>query len=148
LSAPGPRRKDARRTAPAVPGRTRHRIGPHRQHRVPRPGDHRCPGSRDRHRVEDPQALVWHRLALATLEGAPQKRPATFAILDSRRQAHVIVFFNPRATRPKNRRYPLSILALAAMIEGKQDYAIVDGNLDADPQAAIDRIMRERPARV
>ena len=60
----------------------------------------------------------------------------------------MILFFNPRATRPKNRRYPLSILALAAMIEGKEDYAIVDGNLEADPQAAIDRIMRERAARV
>jgi anaerobic magnesium-protoporphyrin IX monomethyl ester cyclase len=60
----------------------------------------------------------------------------------------MILFFNPHATRPKNRRYPLSILALAAMIEGQEDYAIVDGNLDADPQASIDRIMREHPARV
>jgi pyruvate-formate lyase-activating enzyme len=60
----------------------------------------------------------------------------------------MILFFNPRATRPKNRRYPLSILALGAMIEGKEDYAIVDGNLEADPRAAIDRIMREHPARV
>src|SRR5713101_1768038 len=60
----------------------------------------------------------------------------------------MILFFNPRATRPKNRRYPLSILALAATIEGQEDYAIVDGNLEADPQASIDRIMRERPARM
>jgi radical SAM superfamily enzyme YgiQ (UPF0313 family) len=60
----------------------------------------------------------------------------------------MILFFNPRATRPKNRRYPLSILALAAMIEGKEDYAIVDGNLEDDPQASIDRVMREHPARL
>ncbi|MGH9557738.1 MAG: B12-binding domain-containing radical SAM protein [Bryobacteraceae bacterium] len=60
----------------------------------------------------------------------------------------MIVFFNPRATKPKNRRYPLSILALAAMIEGIEDYEIVDGNLDSDPRAAIDRIMRIRPARI
>ena len=60
----------------------------------------------------------------------------------------MIIFFNPRATRPKNRRYPLSILALAAMIEGQEDYAIVDGNLEDDPAASIERIMRERPARI
>lgn len=60
----------------------------------------------------------------------------------------MILFFNPRATRPKNRRYPLSILALAVMIEGREDYAIVDGNLDDDPRGSIERIMRERPARV
>ena len=60
----------------------------------------------------------------------------------------MILFFNPRATRPKNRRYPLSILALAAMIEGKEDYAIVDGNLEDYPSASIERIMRERRARM
>jgi radical SAM superfamily enzyme YgiQ (UPF0313 family) len=61
----------------------------------------------------------------------------------------MILFFNPRAiAKPKNRRYPLSILALAAMIEGKEDYAIVDGNLDDDPRASIGRIMREQPARM
>ena len=60
----------------------------------------------------------------------------------------MILFFNPRATRPKNRRYPLSILAMAAMFEGKEEYAIVDGNLDDDPRASIDRIMQARPARL
>ncbi|MGD1093063.1 MAG: radical SAM protein [Bryobacteraceae bacterium] len=61
----------------------------------------------------------------------------------------MILFFNPRAiAKPKNRRYPLSILALAAMIEGKEDYAIVDGNLEDDPRAAIVRAMRERSARL
>ncbi len=59
------------------------------------------------------------------------------------------LFFNPRAiSKPKNRRYPLSILALAAMIEGQEDYAIVDGNLENDPQVAIERAMREQPARL
>lgn len=60
----------------------------------------------------------------------------------------MILFFNPRATRPKNRRHPLSILALAAVIEGREDYAIVDGNLDDDPRASIERIMRSHPARL
>ncbi len=60
----------------------------------------------------------------------------------------MIIFFNPRATRRGNQRYPLSILALAAMIEGLEDYAIVDGNLDDDPRVSIDRAMRENPARL
>lgn len=60
----------------------------------------------------------------------------------------MIVFLNPRATRKGNQRYPLSILALAAMIEGKEDYAIVDGNLVDDPTKAIARIMHETPARM
>lgn len=45
----------------------------------------------------------------------------------------MIILYNPRATKPKNRRFPLSILALAAVLEGKEEYAIVDGNLDAYP---------------
>lgn len=43
----------------------------------------------------------------------------------------MIVLFNPRATKPKNRRYPLSILSIAAMIEGKEQYTILDGNLES-----------------
>ncbi len=61
----------------------------------------------------------------------------------------MILFFNPRAiAKPKNRRYPLSILALAAVIEGKEEYAIVDGNLEDNPVSSIERIMRDQPARV
>ena len=60
----------------------------------------------------------------------------------------MILFLNPRATRKGNQRYPLSILALAAMIEGREDYAIVDGNIDDDPRLALEKIMRERPARL
>lgn len=57
----------------------------------------------------------------------------------------MILFLHPRSTRPKNRRFPLSILAIAAVIEGKEEYAIVDGNLDPAPAASIDRIMSEKP---
>ncbi len=60
----------------------------------------------------------------------------------------MIVFLNPRATRKGNQRYPLSILAIAAMIEGQEDYAIVDGNIEDDPCQPVERIMRERPARM
>ena len=59
----------------------------------------------------------------------------------------MIALFHPRSTRPKNRRFPLSILSLAAMLEGREDYRIVDGNLETDPLVALDDIMRETPAR-
>jgi radical SAM superfamily enzyme YgiQ (UPF0313 family) len=53
----------------------------------------------------------------------------------------VIVLFNPRATKPRNRRLPLSVLALAAVLEGREEYAIVDGNVDDDPTAIILRMI-------
>ena len=52
----------------------------------------------------------------------------------------MILFLHPRATRPKNRRFPLAILAIAAVIEGKEDYALVDGNVDPDPWTSVERI--------
>jgi radical SAM superfamily enzyme YgiQ (UPF0313 family) len=58
----------------------------------------------------------------------------------------MIILLHPRTTRPKNRRFPLSVLALAAVLEGKEEFEIVDGNVDADPLASLDRIMREQPA--
>src|SRR5712692_5362977 len=58
----------------------------------------------------------------------------------------MIVFLHPRATKPKNRRFPLAILAIAAVVEGKEDYTIVDGNVDPHPERTLDRIMSETPA--
>jgi anaerobic magnesium-protoporphyrin IX monomethyl ester cyclase len=55
----------------------------------------------------------------------------------------MIILLHPRASRPKNRRFPLAILSIAAVLEGKEDYVIVDGNLDPHPERTIDRIMRE-----
>lgn len=49
----------------------------------------------------------------------------------------MIVFYNPKATKPKNRRFPLSILSMAAVLEGREDYVIVDGNLDPHPTETI-----------
>ena len=57
----------------------------------------------------------------------------------------MIILFNPRATKPRNRRFPLSVLALAAVLEGREEYAIVDGNVDADPVSTISRLIHERP---
>ena len=50
----------------------------------------------------------------------------------------MIVFVNPRATRPKNRRFPLSIMALGAALPAGVHWEIVDGNLpDADVLAEL-----------
>ncbi len=54
----------------------------------------------------------------------------------------MIVLYYPRLTKPKNRRFPLSVLALAAVLEGRETYEIVDGNLEPDPDAAIRALCR------
>ena len=46
----------------------------------------------------------------------------------------MILFLNTRATRPKNRRFPLSVLALGASLPSGASWEIVDGNLEgSDP---------------
>ena len=40
----------------------------------------------------------------------------------------MILFVNPRATRPKNRRFPLSLMAIGAALPPDIDWEIVDGN--------------------
>jgi len=47
-----------------------------------------------------------------------------------------VLLFNPRAAAYKPR-IPNSILSIAASIEGKYEYVIVDGNLEKDPHARI-----------
>ncbi|HEY2119134.1 MAG TPA: radical SAM protein [Candidatus Acidoferrum sp.] len=54
----------------------------------------------------------------------------------------MILLFNARSTRPRNRRLPLSVLALAAVLEGREDYVIVDGNLDENPIETILELIR------
>jgi len=46
----------------------------------------------------------------------------------------VIVFVNPRATRPRNRRFPLSVMAVGAALPDGTEWEIVDGNL---PEADV-----------
>jgi radical SAM superfamily enzyme YgiQ (UPF0313 family) len=57
----------------------------------------------------------------------------------------MIILYNPRATRRRNLRFPLSVLSIAAMLDGREDYAIVDGNLDPNPQGTIVALMHQRP---
>ncbi len=47
-----------------------------------------------------------------------------------------VLLFNPRSANYKPR-IPNSILSIAASIEGKFEYVIVDGNLESDPSARI-----------
>jgi radical SAM superfamily enzyme YgiQ (UPF0313 family) len=47
-----------------------------------------------------------------------------------------VILFNPRSAN-YNHRIPNSILQLAAAIEGKYDYVIVDGNMEPDPWKRI-----------
>ncbi len=61
------------------------------------------------------------------------------------RAPRMILFYNPKATRSKNRRLPLSILAIAATIDGKEEYSIVDGNLDPHPTESLIAMIKEFP---
>jgi radical SAM superfamily enzyme YgiQ (UPF0313 family) len=50
----------------------------------------------------------------------------------------MILFVNPRATRPKNRRFPLSLMAVGAALPETIGWEIVDGNIpDLDVLATI-----------
>jgi hypothetical protein len=54
------------------------------------------------------------------------------------RGAAVILLVNPRATRPPNRRFPLSLMAVGAALPAEIGWEIVDGNLpEIDVAAAI-----------
>jgi radical SAM superfamily enzyme YgiQ (UPF0313 family) len=55
----------------------------------------------------------------------------------------MIVLFNPLSTTPGKQPLPLSVMALAAVLEGRHEWTLVDGNVTADPAAAIiDRLSR------
>jgi anaerobic magnesium-protoporphyrin IX monomethyl ester cyclase len=57
----------------------------------------------------------------------------------------MILLYHPRATKPRNRRFPLSVLALAAVLEGREDYKIIDGNADANATATLLAIIQSEP---
>lgn len=53
-----------------------------------------------------------------------------------------IILFNPRAANHKPR-IPNSILSLAATLEGRYDYVMVDGNLEAEPYEKMEAYVRQ-----
>jgi anaerobic magnesium-protoporphyrin IX monomethyl ester cyclase len=57
----------------------------------------------------------------------------------------MIILFNPKATQPRNRRFPLSVLALAAVLEGREEYTIVDGNVDPHPTDTLSALIQKSP---
>jgi radical SAM superfamily enzyme YgiQ (UPF0313 family) len=59
-----------------------------------------------------------------------------------------LVLYNPRSNGSGKRILPLSLLALGAVLEGRHEYTIVDGNAEREPLAALDRAVRDSGARV
>jgi radical SAM superfamily enzyme YgiQ (UPF0313 family) len=49
----------------------------------------------------------------------------------------MIVLYNPLSTTPGKQPLPLSLMALAAVLEGSESWALVDGNIVPDPAAEI-----------
>jgi radical SAM superfamily enzyme YgiQ (UPF0313 family) len=60
----------------------------------------------------------------------------------------VLILYNPPSSEARKPILPMSLLALGALLEGEQEYRIVDGNLEPDPLAAVDRAIRETGADV
>ena len=49
----------------------------------------------------------------------------------------MIVLFNPRSTTPGKQPLPLSLLSLAAVLDDRISWRLVDGNIERDPAGAI-----------
>ena len=49
----------------------------------------------------------------------------------------MIVLFNPASTTPGKQPLPLSLMSLAAVLEGRHRWTLVDGNVTPDPAAEI-----------
>ncbi len=56
----------------------------------------------------------------------------------------MVILYHPKSTKPRSRRYPLAVLSLAAVLEGREQYSIVDGNVDPNPVATISDLIRTR----
>src|SRR5260370_18662650 len=59
-----------------------------------------------------------------------------------------LVLYNPRSNGSGKRILPLSLLALGAVLEGRHEYTIVDGNAEREPLLALDRSVSGSSARV
>src|SRR5579884_4012751 len=55
----------------------------------------------------------------------------------------MIVLLHPKAVKPHNRRFPLAILSIAAVMEGREEYTIIDGNLETAPAAKLESTAAE-----
>lgn len=58
-----------------------------------------------------------------------------------------LILYNPPSSAGRKPVLPMSLLALGAVLEGRHEYVIVDGNLDGDPAGTIDALVRNWGAR-
>ena len=49
----------------------------------------------------------------------------------------MIIFYNPQSSANRKPVLPMSLLAVGAVLAGRYDYCIVDGNLEDDPLATL-----------
>src|SRR5262249_36295482 len=56
-----------------------------------------------------------------------------------------VLLVNPRMCSPRSVRLPLALLALGAVLEGRHDYRIVDGNLDSQAVDTVLALLAEAP---
>lgn len=61
---------------------------------------------------------------------------------------HTVIFYNPISTSAGKQRLPLSLLAVAAVIAEDYDTIFIDGNLIADPAAAIIEAAQQTQAKL
>ena len=87
----------------------------------------------------DAQARALSALVRASaFAGAAERRAQAITVRSVDRGQAMILLVNPRATRPGNRRFPLSVMAIGAALPASETWEIVDGNLpDIDPLARI-----------
>lgn len=60
----------------------------------------------------------------------------------------MILLYNPPSSAGRKPILPMSLLALGAVLEERFDYRIIDGNLEADPQSALQRAISETGAKI
>jgi B12 binding domain/Radical SAM superfamily len=49
----------------------------------------------------------------------------------------MVILFNPLSTTPGKQPLPLSVMSLAAVLEGREPWGLLDGNVQSDPAAEI-----------
>ncbi len=54
----------------------------------------------------------------------------------------MLILFNPQSSSNRKPILPCSLLAVGAVLEGDYDYQILDGNLEAEPLARLDEMIR------
>ncbi|PJF21379.1 MAG: B12-binding domain-containing radical SAM protein [Phototrophicales bacterium] len=60
----------------------------------------------------------------------------------------MIVLYNPPSSANRKPILPMSLLAIGALLEGRYEYVIVDGNLEPDPYVVIEKLIQEQGATI